>query len=125
MFQKDAKVLLFHVEKTKQRQIADLCRKLKIESIIVPKRQYGESLGALAGIPGIPRKNIVCDQTELSGEMLVFSGIDSEALDVFLEKYRESGIEPVALKAVVTPHNIFWNVPALFEELVRENKSFQ
>lgn len=125
MFHKDAKVLLFHVEKTKQKQIADLCRQLKIGSIIVPKRQYGESLGALAGIPGIPRKDIDYDQAELLREMLVFSGMDSGALDIFLEKYRKSGIEPVDLKAIITPHNIFWNVPVLYEELMREYNSLK
>lgn len=125
MFHKNAKVLLFHVEKTKQKQIIDLCRKLQIESIIVPKRQYGESLGALAGISGIPRKNTGYEGAELSKEMLVFSGIASEELDVFLEQYRVSGIAPVDLKAVVTPNNVFWNVPALYEELFREHNSLK
>lgn len=125
MFQKNAKVLLFHVEKTKQKQIADLCRRLQMKSIIVPKRQYAQSLGALAEISGIPRENAAYDGAELSREMLVFSGMDSDALDVFLEEYKKSGIEPIDLKAIVTPHNIFWNAAVLYEELVKEHNSLK
>lgn len=117
-------VLLFHVEKSKQKQIAELCRQLAFTPVIVPKRQYGESLGALARIDGISKTGKPYEGEELSREMMVFSGIGSEALDLFLAKYREKGIEPVDLKAVLTPNNIFWDVLTLFEELEKEHQAF-
>ena len=53
-------------------------------------------------------------------ELLVFIGMDEDKLDVFLEKYRESKAEPVALKAVATSHNIGWTVYELIENLKKE-----
>lgn len=43
-------------------------------------------------------------------------------LDMFLKRYKDMGIEPVKLKAVVTATNISWNVYELVTELIREHK---
>jgi hypothetical protein len=119
-----AKILFIHIEKSKQRQITVLCRQLGIVPVIVPKRQYAQSLGALAGIAGFFKTGESYDGSELSQEMLVFSGVTTELLDIFLAKYKEAGIAPVDLKAILTPNNIFWNVPMLYEELYKEHQAF-
>ena len=58
-------------------------------------------------------------------ELLVFVGMPEELLDRFLEAYKATGIEPVALKAVATLHNSSWTVFELIEELTREHQAFR
>ncbi len=118
------KVLLFHVAKEKHEQIKALCRTLEMETVTVGCRQYLEPLGVIAGIKGIPRSGEIYQGADFPLEMMIFSGIPQETLDVFLKKYRECAIEPIALKAVITPTNIFWNAQQLYAELMREHRSF-
>lgn len=118
------KVLLFHVKKEKMEQIKSLCREFEIDAAFVDCRQYLEPLGVIAGIQGIPHSGKVYQGEDFPMEMMVFSGIPQELLDVFLKKYREYSIEPIALKAIITPTNIFWNAQQLYQELAREHMSF-
>lgn len=119
------KLLLFHIAAEKRSRIEALCRELEIQTVAVALKQYGECLGALAGVPGIPAARKEYQGEELAGEMLVFSGINQQELDTFLKKYRERSIEPVELKAVITPHNIFWSAGQLYEELFKEHCAFK
>ena len=40
-------------------------------------------------------------------------------------EYRRRGIDPIGLKAVATPHNLFWTVCELTEELEQERAAMQ
>ena len=53
--------------------------------------------------------------------MMVFSGMNPQQVDAFLAEYKATGGQPVALKAIVTSHNVFWTADALFRELVKEH----
>lgn len=118
------KVLLFHVKKEKCEQIKELCREFEMDAVTVDPRQYLEPLGVIAGIEGIPHSGKIYQGTDFPMEMMVFSGMPQELLDIFLKKYRECSIDPIALKAIVTPTNIFWNAAQLYQELAREHMSF-
>lgn len=121
----DKKLLLFSMKEEKRKQIEDLCRKLQIQAVTVAPKQYAETLGALAGVSGIPGTNQCYQGPAFPMEMMVFSGISSEQLDEFLKQYRMAEIERVPLKAIVTPYNIFWNAEKLYGELLKEHKSLQ
>ena len=114
-------ILLYYMEKTKEKQIRQLCKKLSITVKTVQRADYSQSLGYLAGIEGFARKNAVYLGNELPAEMLVFSGMTSEQIDLFLADYRKMGISPIACKAVITPVNIFWDAGNLAEELLKEH----
>lgn len=119
------KVLLFQVNKAKKEQIEVLCRDLDIEVVTVDYKQYLEPLGVMAGIQGIPKSGKIYKGRKFPMEMMIFSGIHSEYLDIFLQRYRENHIEPIGLKAILTPTNVFWNAEQLYEELLKEHMSFQ
>ena len=53
-------------------------------------------------------------------EMVVFAGISSRELDIFLDRYRKSGVAPIALKSVATDTNRTWTVEKLYSELAKE-----
>ncbi len=133
------KLLLIQIKEKKAAQIKALCEGLHIQAITVKPRDFGKSLGNLSvirgfGYPSAPGGAIShpaamsASQTGLPlaanqmppAEMMVFCGIAPDALDTFLSAYREAGIEPVSLKAVVTPANIRWDVATLCRELLRE-----
>jgi len=117
------KVLLFRTGTVKEKQIRLLGNELDFTVTVVRRTDYLNNLGALAGITGFPRSTKKYAGAELAGEMLVFSGFSSEALDEFLAQYKNRGIEPIPLKAVLTPANIRWTPAALYEELRREHNA--
>lgn len=125
-------VLLFNVNIFKSNQIQVVCDRLGHKVKCIKKEDYNMSVGELAGIvPGLkPNKassgndkfphqtNGLTNETkEFAHEMMVFSGINSEALDVFLAAYKEARISPIPRKAIITPANFGWSVIKLYEDL--------
>lgn len=118
-------ILLFRVSPDKTKKIEAVCRSMKIRTIKINRASYAQQLGYLAGITGFNRQSIGYTGAEFPSEMLVFSGMDSETVDTFLAKYKEASIPPIGLKAILTPHNIFWTAEQLYKELVKEHLSFR
>lgn len=116
------KILLFNIGLMKEGQIFHLCKTLNIMPVKVKVEQYSECLGYLAGIKGIKSNGKLYKGMAFPEEMMVFSGISSEELDVFLKKYNEMGIGKINLKAVLTPFNINWSGEMLYKELVKEHR---
>ena len=119
-----AQILLFHIEPGKTKQIEAICRPLKIQVSKIKPSSYNQKLGYLAGISGFNRENTSYTGPEFPSEMLVFSGMDSDLVDTFLAKYKEASIPPIGLKAIVTPHNVFWSAVDLYKELFKEHQQF-
>ena len=118
------KVLLFRVARPKKEKIHELCQQMGLELLEIDRMRYGEPLGKLAGIPAVyekERQTGIYSGPELPMEMLVFSGLDSEELDRFLKGYRDTGLEAIPIKAVLTPFNCRWNAGQLFQELMKEH----
>ena len=119
-----AHILLFHVEAGKAEQIQSICRKLGIRTSKIKLTSYSQKLGYLAGISGFRRENISYTGPDFPSEMMVFSGMNSDMLDCFLEEYKKASIPPIGRKAVLTPHNIFWSAKDLYGELSKEHQIF-
>ena len=49
------------------------------------------------------------------------SGFEDGKLDMYLAAYKNREIEPVRLKAVLTPYNCMWSVYELTQELEKED----
>ena len=94
-------ILLFHVSTEKEQKIREMCKTL-----------------------GFKKENTMYQGSELPAEMLVFSGMDSDQVDVFLKTYRESHLAPIGCKAILTPDNVFWTADQLFRELLQEHMFF-
>lgn len=117
-------VLGFCIGRGKEKLIRKCCIKngADYRSMVVSDEQ--KTLGSLVGIAGIPKKTDTAFEGEaVQGEMLVFSGFDSETMDQFLDQYREMGIEKIEAKAMVTMYNIFWTPRMLYQELKMEQES--
>jgi len=113
------KILLFNIGKEKERKIKTLCQNLNIQTIKVPESRCNNALGTLLNIGNFAPKESAAEK--FSMEMMVFSGLTSEDLDVFLNEYRNADIAPISLKATVTPVNVFWSANRLYKELTKES----
>lgn len=118
------KILLFNIDPGKAALIKSLCGGMGIQPVAIYKNQYGEKIGALAGIKGFVPTMAVYSGEDITAEMMVFCGLSSDELDEFLQKYRDAKIPPIGLKATVTPHNISWSAAELYRELTQEHKFF-
>ena len=115
------KILLFSVAAQKVEKIKVLCKTLGISVQQVEKSDYGQKLGAIAGITGFKKDGSRYSGADFPAELLVFSGINSSQMDIFLAEYKKAGIEPIGCKAIVTPDNVFWSADKLFREIFREH----
>ena len=106
-------ILIYEMKKEKEEKVLTICRKRQITVRKVQLLEYAQSLGSLARISKIPQ-----NRTKDSGTL------DTNEIDSFLNDYKNMGISPVELKAVLTPYNIFWNSRQLYEELQKEKNRF-
>lgn len=120
----DMTILLFRVALEKEIKIQQICKKQGIHVRKIQQKDYGQKLGYLAGIQGFKKENQIYKGSELPAEMMVFSGMNSDQLDTFLQAYRESGTAPIGCKAVLTANNLFWTAEELFRELLQEHLRF-
>ena len=113
-------VLTYNLSGERSSRLRLICLRLNLHVRVVSPSEYGLPIGALAGL--LPPGGAV-PADPFFDEMLVFSGFDSTLLDRFLKAIREEGIPGVALKAVLTPVNMYWNSARLHEEISREHEA--
>ena len=117
-------ILTFGLGKEKIKVVRSIAQKNRIQIKEISRKDYNQKLGALAGIQGFAKEKVIYNGPDFPLEMIVFSGIDSAQIDTFLADYKQTGAQPVPLKAIITPQNIFWTVETLFKELWKEYLSF-
>ena len=116
------KLLIFNMDDNKVSLIRTLCGNLNVRLIRIYRPQYGESIGALTGIPTFHLTNQPYRGDDFKQEMMVMCGFKPDELDLFLKAYREAGIPPVWLKATLTSHNMAWSAAQLYSELAQEHR---
>lgn len=114
-------ILMFGLDKDKEKAVRTVCNRIGAVPVTVERRDYSQKLGTLAGVQGFSRDKTVYSGPDFPAEMLVFSGMNSMQVDTFLAEYKKAGVPAVGLKAIVTPHNVFWTAEALFKELLKEH----
>ena len=117
-------ILTFGLGKEKIKVVRSIAQKNRIQIKEISRKDYNQKLGALAGIQGFAKEKVIYNGPDFPLEMIVFSGIDSAQIDTFLADYKQTGAQPVPLKAIITPRGIFWTVEALFKELWKEHLHF-
>ena len=97
--------------------VQDICSDIGAECVDIQRKHYGMKVGSLCDTADISETG----QTEdLSMDMLIFDGVSSKELDIFLERYKKTGLPAVRLKSVVTRSNREWTVQQLYSELAKE-----
>ena len=114
-------VLLYNLEGEKARKLKLIFIQNGLRIRQVAKEEYSQSIGALAGIKGIPTEAAPCEGEGFEDEMLVMKGIYGKRLDLLLAQMRK-GKAQVALKAVITEQNLGWSSVQLYEEINKEHE---
>lgn len=118
-------ILVNNIKENKIAGFENLCKSQNIKIKKVPYSFLGQPIGFLAQIPGMKKTGAVYKGSAIEDEVIVFSDFDDKDLDEFLEGYKNTGLEPIDLKAVVTPTNMNWTFVELCNELVQERNAYR
>lgn len=120
-------LILYHISDfKKEKRFTTLCKKQGLQVRSVKEKDAKTPVGVLAGIlPGGAYRPTAVSAGKTLPELLVFSGLSMEQMERFLDAYKEAGLEPVALKARLTPTNISWTLEELAAELGKEHKKME
>ena len=88
----------------------------------VAKEEYAQPAGALAGIKELEIKDAVYTGDDLEKEMILFAGLSDAKLNSILAGMRKKKITGISLKAVLTPSNMHWTIPKLYDEISKEHE---
>lgn len=116
-------ILSFQLTDRENAQLKDLCTVMGLRLREVSPAQYGQTVGALAGM--MAETDAPKHLAPLPEKMLVFADVADGALDVLLSMLRAMNIAAGSYKAVLTETNQSWNVPTLFAELRAERRELE
>jgi hypothetical protein len=116
-------LIMYHVhDENKKIQLEVLALSLSIPTRELKAADLNEQVGKLAGIknvaPAGEKENIPALFS--MPEVIIFSGVPNAKLDEFLYSYKNVGLTPTKLKAVVTPKNSGWSLYKLITEISQE-----
>ena len=111
-------LLAYQIDPGKLGRMQVVCLRLGIRVQAVDPADFGQPIGALAGV--LPR-TADAPAAPLPGEMLVMAHFRPGMLEGMLQGFRAAHIPPVALKAMLTDTNAAWTAPALYAEIAKEH----
>ncbi len=117
------KVLLYSEDEMKAAAISGLCNELHISFRRLKRSDLGSMVVSLVSpaIDPIRSKKTSVPAIYAQPEIMIMSGFEDGKLDMYLAAYKNREIEPVRLKAVLTPYNCMWSVYELTQELEKED----
>ncbi|NLE69756.1 MAG: DUF3783 domain-containing protein [Clostridiales bacterium] len=118
-----AMALCYNMEGDRADQVRQLAADLGIEAFLVPREAYLQKIGALCGL--FPPTEEAYHGEGFEGEMMLMAYFEKGLLSRFLDGFRERGMRPVHLKAMLTEKNSEWNSLALQAELLDEYEHFK
>lgn len=125
MAENKPQILAFLPGLDKKFAVQELCEKLEIEYNDIAISEINFPIYALAGLEGVSGTSDKKEKAPIfynMPEIIIFCGLEDKKLDDFLAGFKLAGIQPVALKAVVTPTNVKWTPYQLSLELAKEAK---
>lgn len=117
-----AKLLCYNLTGDRARFVNALCAEMNIDMQMVDKSEYSKPLSELLGFD--TQADIKYTGEGLTDEMLVLCFFTQDMLKNFLTAFRQNGVKPVALKAMLTEHNFEWSSIELYNDLKKEHEYF-
>lgn len=122
----DAQILLYNFnDQERLRMVRRYLNREKISVRIVQAPEYLETLGYLFDIPGFEKSSSFNLGRNFQEEMMVMNNFSEKQMDDFFAFFRENGLIPVNLKAVLTPVTQHWDSLQLYEELSKEHAAMR
>ena len=115
------KLLAINLSSEKKDVIWQICDRIGMIPQEVPRAYWGMKVRDLCSEKELEEAdNITYSGRDLNMDMIVLEGISSRELDIFLDGYKSSGLDPVKLKSMVTDTNSNWTIEQLYSELAKE-----
>ena len=115
-------VLSFNLSGDAQQKLRLACMRLKVFYRPADSRLQHTALRAiLSGEAPVPHE---ASEAPFSDAMVVFANLPQASLNTLLSLWRQMGIPPVPLKAVLTDTNADWTPVQLRDELKKEAEWF-
>lgn len=115
------KILAFHIPEEDHAAIVRAAILAKTKVVFVPAADYDQTLGDLLQAAALPIGNYA---GELPAEsLLVMCNLDGGQMTNVLMALRKSDTH-VTYKAILTPTNLGWTPPQMFEEMAKEKAQF-
>jgi len=119
-----ATVLLFNFQdKDRVMKIRRALLPLGLRIRQVPREDYAQPVGFLAGDKSVAALDAVYEGDELSDEMLLMAGMGSREIDGLIMALRRQGLGRIHYKAMLTETNRFWDAVTLFDEIKKEHEA--
>lgn len=116
-------VLLYNCkDRERLRTVQRYLKKSGVAVRLITAPEFLHPLGYLFEIPGFSPCPLFNMGRNFSEEMLVMKDFSEERLNQFLDFFRENHLEPIKLKAVLTPVTQYWSSLKLYDELLRERR---
>ena len=115
-------LLVYNLRGERAAKVSMLAMIHSIRVRAVRPEEYGQSLGALCGLPDAAPP---AEADPFDEEMLVMAFFTDELANRFLQALRRSLTPSVRLKAMLTDTNRSWSSPTLRGELLREAEAFE
>ncbi len=115
------KILVFGSDDEEQRKIETALLPLKLRLIFVKKEDYGEPLGALAGMTGLTNDNANQCVEDITDIFLVFAFFSDSKLNKTLTALRKVNLY-YPYKAVLTKDNQSWPASICFSKIKQEHE---
>ncbi len=122
----NAVILAFNIPPEKLGRLRLLAARVKARLRPVSDAEYALRLGEIAAAPAVASDAApTLDAAEsFDDEMLVMRDLTGAQLNLFLGDFKRFGIQPIALKAVMTATNAEWTPVQLHKELCAEREAF-
>lgn len=115
-------ILLYSVPAEQHRQLEALGMRLGYSCKKIARKRFTANRLSCR-IAGFEQNGDWYEGKDLPDPMILFSEFSGGLLNRFLAACKEDGMPQIDYRAVVTEHNIHWNVLDLYQELVQEHES--
>ncbi|NLW20992.1 MAG: DUF3783 domain-containing protein [Clostridiales bacterium] len=116
-------VLCYNMEGARAQAVRGLAESLGIQPFLVPPEAYAQTIGALCGLMETTQE--AYEGENFQEEMMLMAFLQKGMLSRFLDGFREAGLPPVQLKAMLTENNAQWTSTRLHSELLDEYHFFK
>lgn len=116
-------LLLYSVPSEQHKKLEALGMHLGYDCKKIARKRFLQPIGCHVGLPGFEQTGDWYEGKNLPDPMILFFEFSDGLLNRFLAACKEDGMPQIDYRAVVTEHNVHWNVPDLYQELAQEHES--
>ncbi len=119
-------ILLYHfTDEEREARIKTILKRMKIKTKSISGEMMSQKVGYLVEMPSF-KETVGEEPAELfDQEVMVMQGINNKRMNEILLNFKAENIEKIALKAIVTPYNMFWTFSRLCKTIQKDHLSIK